>query len=215
MRQQVEGERGFARWSIGDGGSNGEPVMPMRQAVVIGHPPRHRTDPLAVQPFQTIGIPHAFGSAQINTGVPELQPAVTRRQSGLLAYRNRASIHDHFEQMNHGRRRRNSPVVRIEYGQSEAGGKPQASVVGSGATSAGGISRSALCAAQAVRHAVVHWLDCSDLSALQIPDILFPHAANTPRGAQPQRAVAIVLNVRNVVAQQTVARRDVEKLPVA
>ena len=106
MRQQLEGERGFARRSVGNRGAHREAVLAVRQAVVIGHAPRHRADPLAIQSFQPVGITHPLRSAEIDPRVSELHAAVARRELGAFGHRDRASVHRHLEQMNHGRRQR-------------------------------------------------------------------------------------------------------------
>src|SRR5580698_9819124 len=116
--------------------------------------------------------------------------------------------------MNHRGRDTRRPVLGIEHGQAPAGGKPKASIAASGSTAAGGIPGRTLRAAQPIRHAVVHGPDLSDFAAEKIPNLLFVDAADPARRAEPQPPLAVILNVRNVIAQQAVANRDVEELAV-
>src|ERR1700691_1903744 len=99
--------------------------------------------------------------------------------------------------MNHRRGGRYGPIVRVQHGQASAGGKPQASIAAPGAAATGGISGSALRASQSIGYSVIHRLHFSDLAAHQIPNVLLADAAYPPRGAQPQRSLAIILDVRH------------------
>jgi hypothetical protein len=95
------------------------------------------------------------------------------------------SVERDLQQMNHRGRDASRTIVGIEHGQAAAGGKPQAAVAAPGSTAARRIPGSALRAAKAVRHAVAHGLDFSDLAADKIPNVLFTDAADSARGAEP------------------------------
>src|SRR5580658_9845703 len=187
----------------------------MRQAVVVRDAPRNGADPLAIQALQPIGITHALRSAEIDAGVAELHASAAWGDSGALGHRDGTAVHCHFEQMNHGCSRSSPAVVWIDHRQAAAGGKPQAAIAGARAATAGGISGCALRASQPIRYAVIYRLHFLDLAVDQIPNVLLSDTADSSRSAQPQGPAAIILDVRDIVAQQAVASGYVIELAIA
>src|SRR5271169_6083795 len=106
-------------------------------------------------------------------------------------------------------------LVRIQDSQSAAGWEPQASVAGLGSATAGRVPGRALGATQAFGHAIIHRLDGMNLAHPKIVQLLFSHAADSARRAEPQRSVPIILDMRDIVAEQPVLSCDVEESSIA
>src|ERR1035438_10570340 len=120
-------------------------------------------------------------------------------------------IHHDVQKVDHRRGYVRRLLVGIQHRQSPALWKPQAPIRCASPSAAGGITGRTLCAAQPVGNAVVHRADGMNFAGREIVQLLLPHAADSTRSAEPERAAAIIFDMRNVVAQQPVFGCEMEE----